>query len=1350
MLKCTPIKENITIYEGDDCTLEFSSSLGDITGASIRLQARIDTSSRYAIIDVSGTILDATAGSYSVILPSNDTLGKAQLDAYYYDIKITKSDGSVHTDRSGMMTIDARTTDLTTTTTTTVYGVDIDRDGTLLKAKAQQVNFLGTGVKLTSNPQGGVDIEIDRTATAPTLALQFAGIYNELQDLTDAVPKPSEHMQAIVIQPSEYYYHVVAGSWQQLAPVSSFHSKYLGAYDTVDDLKLAEPNPGEESLAIVGTDNKSFYVYDSGSWDIVNHADIPGLDARLTTQEGKMVTVQKDVSDLQTVTGKNAADIAALYVPDKTTFDEKLNERLTQPEANIGALQASTAKIQAAQSTSEKTVTDNTKRIEVAEGHLQTLQSTDQKHDSDISAIGDDIRQLQGQVFNGIHLEDDDGNSFDDITGLAFDGASVQDDQGTGLATVVVSPKVTVANGQQPGSTSVTGNAIIFEGSQVATDPNDTNVIKVAVHAASHNGVNVGDGVTASREVQQLIFLGHQAYGTGNDAYVHLEFAHFKTLTERDAWSTKFGSKMDFDVVALVDADENGFVAYYKFDSRTKAWTDYDAQGVVMSDSNGAIPKNIKTVVFGPGFEIQQAGDQEDAALVTYTETGGGVDSSLTMEQDWGDGSTSNKVTAIQTLYPIEVNKNQTGGSPLEGNASLSIDPTAYEVQHGHACLVKLDMVQTVSGQHPHTIYMSEEVVPTGEYFNLDPQGKGVTVQDNTGGDTAATGGQMTEVLAKLAFVDNALDDGTVTVWIEYKDPSDVLAKKILVDVNGNPLAVSKHFKAGDAIGDFIIAGAFMAKATEPLKVVVETSFDVDSKITLDPVNTMLCLNQFSNGYETSVARIEFLRRAATQITPAIQKFNSKMLALSDEIKGLSIVNTVITAGTGTDTLNEFGVQNLTNVTVGIDNDTMTVSDAGVIADFYVDTLIDNTHTRMLQGKEVACGITIANPSGAYEFEAYKWTGKPDHTSQVYSKRNDDGSGVIVINDGWTVIKGLFISEQVNGNSYGHVLSFTVPDDANNIIVLVRPQEPQSPLTLKLSEFDWGTTKDFTGYVEIERYNMHQNHLRFDDKYAEYFLTNEGYSALRYTINNTPSTGNPMPVGKLSKGKAPVVIDNTVNQVSGSAVPQYDGAIKFLKDGEASISKSYNVWNEQGTDNTVTFWDVLIDTDGNETKIDDSERTFTVPKNTGVPGIVYSIPAYAIDIEAGQRVGGRATSNKADGAFVQSQNISEYLVQTIVELKELVADASDDVDLVSAPLSKSLVTDRRYYTFSGNTAQNINIADLSIPSDVMLKSVTVEAEGVDGFSSEQAEHRYKESTQTLVVHVGAVSSGTIFLEFWSK
>lgn len=781
--------------------------------------------------------------------------------------------------------------------------------------------------------------------------------------------------------------------------------RFLGMFETEAELNLQEPSPREGSQCVVLTPTQNYYEFTKGAW-----------------------TKGREVGDAHNGYLGRYADEAAL--------------KLAHPTATADSTAIASKAWFIYETNAWEPLQDD--HIPAIDNKLQSLEEGQQVLQSNID-----------QKIGGIHVEDEEGNSFDDIKSLAISGATVTDSGGTQEVNLNIKPKITVANGQGPSSSSETGNAIVIEGSTVEADPNDPNVILVNVPIGS--GINLGDGVNQSREVQTVILRGHEAYGAGNTAEIHLEFAHFKTITERDAWSTKFGQGMNFDTVAVVDVGDNGAISWYKFNAATKAWEDY---------------------------EIIHKGNQV-----------------LSVGQQWGDYHSVSKVYDIETQYPIEVaTGKQNPSDPEEKVAILTIKPGVYEPHHSNACLLKLDMVESIAGQRPHNIYMTEEVVPTGTFFNLNSQNQGIDVQDNTGGDTALTGGQLTEALVKVEFLDSAPEDGNVKVWLEYKDPSDPIDKKILLDVNGVPLAVEKQFKANDKIGYFVLAGGFLAKATQTLKVVVETSFSSNSKITLDPLNTMVCLNQFGDGYETSIARIEFLRRAALQITPAIQKFSSTMLSLVDELDGITEGPTTITAGTGYDTLNEFGIQNLTDVSVEIKDNAMTVKDAGSIADFYFDTLIDNTHTRMLRGKQVSSAITIANPNNAFEFEAYKWTGKPDAVTQVYSSRTD---GNININDGWTVIKGIFIAEQVNGNAYGHTLTFDVPDDANNIIVLVRPQSSQSPSTMMLSGFDWGSS-EFTGYVEIERYNIREEHLRFDESYAEYLYTNEGYAATRYTINNTP------------------------------------------------------------------------------------------------------------------------------------------------------------------------------------------------------------------------------------------------------
>lgn len=1259
-MSCDTVKQNLCVYEGDDKTLSFTSDMGDLTGYQIHFQARVEKSSRYAIIDEIGTVTD-TSGGYSISFSSADTLGKYREDPYFYDIKLTSPDGKIHTDRYGMFTIEERTTDITQTVITHKYGVDVSKDGTEVKKEANNINFVGSSVSVSENGEG-VNVEVKAPAAAPTLALHFAGIYDDLQSLQDAIPSPSENMQAIVIQPSEKYYHGVGGAWVELAPVGAFHSKYLGVYDTVQDLQAANPSPVTDSLAIVGTSAKTFYLYDGSKWDQLRHTDLPSLDARVTDEEKK--------------------------------------------------------------------TSDNVKRLEVAEQHLQTLQTKTSQHDSDISGLGDDVRQLQGQVYTGNTIKDDNGNSLNDITGLKFIGAEVSDDDGDQEATVTVSPKITVANGQEPSSTSATGNALIFPQATITPDPGDSNVLTVIPYHEDSGikGISVGDGANASREVQTILFNGHQAFGSDNTAEIHLEFAHFKTLGERNTWTSKFSDHMDFDLVAVVDADENGYVGWYRFDSATKAWKDYPAQGVIVGDSSGFVPKNIKTIVLGTGLTAQQAGDQEDAVLINVT--GGGDADGMTIN--------SQHISDLETEWPLQIDN-------IQSQDRLLIDPSAYESQHANACLLELDhSVHTKSGSETE-LYLSHEIVPTGEYFSLNPAARGVNVQDNSGGDTSVTGGQLTRIMAAVSFYGKAVANGNVKIWIYYKDPASQLAGGILTGVGGNPMVVERYYNAGDdmSLEPLIIANAMMATGQAPIVLKIESTLEVE----VNPTKTLLCIEQFANGYQTSIASIEFQRRMGLELHAEIKTFSEKEVELKEELAGMNEPLGNIPPNSGGDFLNDFGVQNNTKLMASVVNGVFNISANGEPADYYVDAVIDNVQTQMLRGHEIMYSANFKNRDNAFRVESYAWTGKPDEMPKVW---NTWGNTEPTLNSGFTLIKSKYQSEQVDGLFYDVEDQATIPANANNIVILIRPVVKSDPSDLSVKDFWWGAPHKVNGYVEVGRYKVDEMHFKFDKGYGEFYLDNQGYQSVRYTINNTQE-GNPLPVGIFMKGKAPIERDGTVNTVPGSQVPQFDGAIKFNKDGEARVSHTYWLWNDQITDDTVTFWDVLIDADGNVTKIPQSEKTFTAKGNQGASGVFVSIPAYSVEVLTGQRIGARASSNIKDGAYIKSDAGGKFATQTVIEFDELIADSSDSPDLVSVALPKSLVVDRRYYEFNGNTAQNITISDFVIPSDVTLASVTADRKTANGYSSiDEIQHSYNATTQIMTIHVGGVSDGIVFFDFWSK
>lgn len=310
----------------------------------------------------------------------------------------------------------------------------------------------------------------------------------------------------------------------------------------------------------------------------------------------------------------------------------------------------------------------------------------------------------------------------------------------------------------------------------------------------------------------------------------------------------------------------------------------------------------------------------------------------------------------------------------------------------------------------------------------------------------------------------------------------------------------------------------------------------------------------------------------------------------------------------------------------------------------------------MLHDKDIRSSVTLKNPDGAFNLAMFAWSGKANQQVPIYSTRNN---GALELNTGWSLVGKEFLIERPANDSHTKELVLKVPVNATNVSIVVYPEEAQSPLTLVLETLVIKSGIDFIGYVEKDNINTKEYHLNFSDSYAEFGLNAQSFVSLRYTIG-TAVDGNPMPVGPLLKGKAPVSLDNSKNQVVGSGDPSNDGVILFNKDGQASVAKVYRVCNETDTDNQVIFWDLLFNSDGSSSKIAGSEHTFTILAKTASPGLLCTIPAYIIQVEKGQSIGGRAQADIDDGAYIYSDSESRYLVQTTIELGEEDEIPTDD------------------------------------------------------------------------------------------
>lgn len=312
----------------------------------------------------------------------------------------------------------------------------------------------------------------------PVVGMHFVGIYQTLGALETAFQTPAANMQAIVIDPSEKYYHAVGGSWIELAPVATFHNGYVGVFDSLVLLRQAVPAPNANDVAIVGTTNKSFYYYDGtlSKWTLINTIDLTDLNNRVGQN-------QSEISALQTDNTKNKQDIITAQ-----SGVNGNNIELAQHDNDIGLLQTFKT-VTEPKINSLETVTDsNVNRIKALENdprHDQ-IEPRVAKNEQDIntlnnsvSALGGDVSQLQNQVYTGNKVIGEDGTTLNDITGFKFDGGIVSDDDGDYTATITIAPKFTVADGQGISSKSFVGNALIFPDATLFQDPNDKDVITV-------------------------------------------------------------------------------------------------------------------------------------------------------------------------------------------------------------------------------------------------------------------------------------------------------------------------------------------------------------------------------------------------------------------------------------------------------------------------------------------------------------------------------------------------------------------------------------------------------------------------------------------------------------------------------------------------------------------------------------------------------------------------------------------------------------------------------------------------------------------------------------------------------
>lgn len=582
------------------------------------------------------------------------------------------------------------------------------------------------------------------------------------------------------------------------------------------------------------------------------------------------------------------------------------------------------------------------------------------------------------------------------------------------------------------------------------------------------------------------------------------------------------------------------------------------------------------------------------------------------------------------------------------------------------------------AGVRQSTIWFDDVIVGGNSAFiEIDKPNKALGVQDYTDDDPNVTGGIPTLLVLRVAMKGTAPSDGFVEILLKKTDEGTPTQDGgYILNANGQPIGVRRHYKTGDKLGHLEAAGIYMAKGLTKFQCIVEHDFVDDGVLIEDRTEgaSGVLIQALGNDYATGDALLQFENDTMQNIEMTKHYngddiFNIKW-ALSYDRPYVDI-----TAGTGQTSVDGMHFYNNTNLKAGVANDTLTINDNGSdLAYFSLGQIFSAEKTYMLRNKDIDVKLTLQDKQNAYRVYMVKWTGKPDaYTKKIIDRYDADAGAITEAN--WVLSGNVFISEDAVSGEHDFAGTLTVPSDAVNFAVVIVPSVQELPTSLQMKGFEINVSDPFTGWVLESPELVGEKHLEFSEKHKELRCDVAGHTFIRYTLNNVPA-GMPMPIGVLGKGNADIEVDHTINQVSGTSLPQFEGAIKFLTDGLATINTELYVHSEKlhSVLATTKFWYSKVSADGNTfTKIPESEYVVEVRGQTKA---INKMPKFTINVKANDRIALFGTSDRADGAFIdQNAGNPTPMLKTTIDFDEITEQEADLLDKITLLDQEIVITE---------------------------------------------------------------------------
>lgn len=729
-----------------------------------------------------------------------------------------------------------------------------------------------------------------------------------------------------------------------------------------------------------------------------------------------------------------------------------------------------------------------------------------------------------------------------------------------------------------------------------------------------------------------------------------------------------------FESVAIVKSSDGGLTKAFMWsglneDGTDGKWEEFTFPGsLIVADTDGAIPTGRHTMVFGPDFDIEAAGDQGAGVLIKLAAGAKGGGDGLIAVGTYGKDDTFSKGNRLEFEFPLEA-----FADPDKDKAvRVTMQHGLYKPAGAPNYLAYVDFPEEVignvkgdMGHHTGALWCGDVVVGAGPYIQIDKVNKAIGLQEADDKDPNVSGGMNYLVAIVGAPQGIASEAGTIRQYW-YDKTTGGYAK----DINGHPLATEVDYKQGDKLmpkgNPLLTVGILNEKGMHMLAHHVEDSFDGDTVVLGTRTNgpTGIMIQALTPDSKTGDALQQF--ELDTGITlPCRVAWMGADRASIGWLVSQSMPMKWGAAGTGQKMNDGWDFHNLTVAMIGIENGHLVVTDATAneadafipgkpkeICDFYFAKIFDNEETQMMRGHETEIDTAITAHRNGFNFDMVVWTGEPNKYGRVFDKRVN---GSPVLNKGWRIVDSAFAAESMGAVDTAISKAVTVPAEATNFGWLVTPSSAQSPMELMLKKMDVDVPNPFTGAIIKKPIFPDEKALEFDERKKRFVQDNRGFAGLRYTLTNHPT---PMPVGFAGKGLADITIDPSVNKVIGSDANGGEGAYLFGKDGSAFLETGWYLYPGEklakGVRANVRFWASTVSADGQSfTKIDDSETEVQVTGG-GLPKYV-AMNHFREEVEKGNRIALFGQTDNPDDAYVFCDTPSKPIVETDITFTELVA-----------------------------------------------------------------------------------------------